>query len=346
MRCSTCSRGAPGPDPADRVEDGELRDALMTLSPLDREAVVLTAWFDLSSADAARALGVTPAAFRMRAARARRRLRAALTRPRDQGAPPMGNDRPMTSSPSARHPPAAADVDEDAFDASCWPACASSRSPRAAPSRAPSPCRCGRGRDPYRDRAVMSPAAPATSAAPRRPRPSAGPALADPPPGTILHVRSVETQGAQTTTREAGSRRTSPPPSARAPRAHTLRDLGRRALRPGDRQHRTTRQAAGRGRRKKGQGGGPKVATAGTPRTGKPGDEAMPAGDPVVDKVRILLEEGRMTVSGREIHNGTDTWAISLKPDVGRPVWTLWVSAADGKPSSCGSRRDASESRR
>ena len=69
---------APGPDPADRVEDAELRAALMALSPLDREAVVLTAWFDLPSADAARALGITPAAFRMRAARARRRLRAAL----------------------------------------------------------------------------------------------------------------------------------------------------------------------------------------------------------------------------------------------------------------------------
>jgi RNA polymerase sigma factor (sigma-70 family) len=68
----------PGPDPGDRVADGELRDALMALSPLDREAVVLTAWFDLSSDDAARALGITPAAFRMRASRARRRLRAAL----------------------------------------------------------------------------------------------------------------------------------------------------------------------------------------------------------------------------------------------------------------------------
>ena len=50
----------------------------MTLSPLDREAVVLTAWFDLSSEDAAQALGITPAAFRMRSARARRRLGAAL----------------------------------------------------------------------------------------------------------------------------------------------------------------------------------------------------------------------------------------------------------------------------
>jgi RNA polymerase sigma factor (sigma-70 family) len=68
----------PGPDPAEHIDDGALRDALMALSQLDREAVVLTAWFDLSSADAARALGITPAAFRMRTARARRRLRATL----------------------------------------------------------------------------------------------------------------------------------------------------------------------------------------------------------------------------------------------------------------------------
>jgi RNA polymerase sigma factor (sigma-70 family) len=69
---------ASGPDPADRISDCELRAALLELSPLDREAIVLTAWFDLSSADAAQALGITPAAFRMRAARARRRLRGAL----------------------------------------------------------------------------------------------------------------------------------------------------------------------------------------------------------------------------------------------------------------------------
>ena len=58
----------------------------MALSPLDREAVVLTAWFDLSSADAAQALGITPAAFRMRTARARRRLLAALNSTKTQGA--------------------------------------------------------------------------------------------------------------------------------------------------------------------------------------------------------------------------------------------------------------------
>ena len=66
-----------GADPAEQIADGALRAALLALSRLDREAVLLTAWFDLSSADAAQALGITPSAFRMRAARARRRLRAA-----------------------------------------------------------------------------------------------------------------------------------------------------------------------------------------------------------------------------------------------------------------------------
>ena len=51
------------------VDEHAFDAALLALSPLDREAVLLTAWFDLSSADAAQALGITPAAFRMRAAR-------------------------------------------------------------------------------------------------------------------------------------------------------------------------------------------------------------------------------------------------------------------------------------
>jgi hypothetical protein len=39
-----------------------------------------------------------------------------------------------------------------------------------------------------------------------------------------------------------------------------------------------------------------------------------------------------MVVTGREVHNGTEAWVISLRGDVGRPVWTLWVATADGKP--------------
>ncbi|MCW3063712.1 MAG: hypothetical protein JWN32_884, partial [Solirubrobacterales bacterium] len=89
---------------------------------------------------------------------------------------------------------------------------------------------------------------------------------------------------------------------------------------------------------------GAPVAAGGTPGHGKPGDNPMPAGDPIVDKVRLLMQQGRMVVTGRELHNGTSAWAISLKPAVGRPVWTLWVSAADGKTLELRDPgRDASE---
>ena len=39
-----------------------------------------------------------------------------------------------------------------------------------------------------------------------------------------------------------------------------------------------------------------------------------------------------MAVTGPENHNGTEAWAISLKQDAGRPAWTIWVYASDGKP--------------
>ncbi|RKQ90374.1 RNA polymerase sigma-70 factor (ECF subfamily) [Solirubrobacter pauli] len=67
------------PDPSELIDDVTLRSALLQLEPMDREALVLTAWLDLSGADAAHALGITPAAYRMRISRARRRLRAALS---------------------------------------------------------------------------------------------------------------------------------------------------------------------------------------------------------------------------------------------------------------------------
>jgi RNA polymerase sigma factor (sigma-70 family) len=58
--------------------DPELRRALLSLSPLDREALFLVAWEDLTPAQAARTLGINAAAFRVRLLRARRRLRARL----------------------------------------------------------------------------------------------------------------------------------------------------------------------------------------------------------------------------------------------------------------------------
>jgi RNA polymerase sigma-70 factor, ECF subfamily len=58
--------------------DPELGAALRSLSPLDREALLLVAWEDLTPAQAARSLGVNPTAFRVRLLRARRRLKAKL----------------------------------------------------------------------------------------------------------------------------------------------------------------------------------------------------------------------------------------------------------------------------
>jgi hypothetical protein len=146
-----------------------------------------------------------------------------------------------------------------------------------------------------------------------------------PPDATILHVRSVETMGGNT----------------------TIHEYWQSADHPG-----LQREAVH---------GSPSFETAGgaiydpatntiydgvesVPNAAKAGDGAKPAGaaklpvdenvvaDPVVRKVRTLLQAGRMTVTGREVHSGTDAWSISLKPDEGRPVWTLWVSAANGKP--------------
>jgi RNA polymerase sigma-70 factor (ECF subfamily) len=55
-----------------------LSQALRALSRLDQEALLLIAWEDLTPSRAAKALGINPAAFRVRLLRARRRLRASL----------------------------------------------------------------------------------------------------------------------------------------------------------------------------------------------------------------------------------------------------------------------------
>jgi RNA polymerase sigma factor (sigma-70 family) len=60
--------------------DPDLEQALRALSYDEREAVLLVAWDDLTPAQAARCLGITATAFRVRLHRARRRLRAALER--------------------------------------------------------------------------------------------------------------------------------------------------------------------------------------------------------------------------------------------------------------------------
>jgi DNA-directed RNA polymerase specialized sigma24 family protein len=58
--------------------DPELDRALRALGPVDREALLLVAWEDLTPTQAAHVLKLNPTAFRVRLLRARRRLRAAL----------------------------------------------------------------------------------------------------------------------------------------------------------------------------------------------------------------------------------------------------------------------------
>ena len=83
------------------------------------------------------------------------------------------------------------------------PACASSRSPAAAAFPAPSPCRWRRGVTLTATAVVMLGGGPGEVGGP-----SSAAAITQalhwlsPPAGTILHVRSVETQGGRTTTRE------------------------------------------------------------------------------------------------------------------------------------------------
>ncbi len=63
----------PEPPTASLELDPELEAALATLSSNDREALLLVAWEDLTPSAAAASLGISPAAFRVRLHRARRR---------------------------------------------------------------------------------------------------------------------------------------------------------------------------------------------------------------------------------------------------------------------------------
>ncbi len=58
--------------------DPQLATALSELSPVDREALLLTAWEELTPTEAARSLGINPTTFRVRLMRARRRVEARL----------------------------------------------------------------------------------------------------------------------------------------------------------------------------------------------------------------------------------------------------------------------------
>jgi len=65
-------------EPEVQILDPELARCLRALSARDREALLLVAWEDLTPALAARSLGVSQAAFRVRLHRGRKRLRRLL----------------------------------------------------------------------------------------------------------------------------------------------------------------------------------------------------------------------------------------------------------------------------
>ncbi len=70
----------------DATEQGDpgLRRALQQMSVADREALALVAWDGLTPTQAARSIGCSPVAFRVRLHRARRRLERALQHEDDE----------------------------------------------------------------------------------------------------------------------------------------------------------------------------------------------------------------------------------------------------------------------
>ena len=146
-----------------------------------------------------------------------------------------------------------------------------------------------------------------------------------PAPDQVLHARSVETQGGRTTTREVWQSSDDPSDARlRVEQATLAYETAGDALYD------------------------PATNTIYDPPADKGGksrnDPTLESGDPIVAKVRYLLSEGHMAVTGPESHDGTEAWRISLKQDAGRPVWTIWVSTANGKPLELSDPgRDANE---
>jgi hypothetical protein len=172
----------------------------------------------------------------------------------------------------------------------------------------------------------------------------------DPPAGSALHARSVTASGGATAVRELWQSADDPAQERFAYRDdRTAYELGPEGFYdPADdtiyhgeyaplpeRKPEAQPPADARKRalaRDKPRSTGPAkdATTAGTKEQAALG--SLPAGDPIVIKVRMLLQDGRAHVRTRETHAGVDAWAIALADGLDRPAWTLWVAAADGRP--------------
>ncbi len=83
---------AERPASADSGGGAPILEALSRLVAGDQEVLMLVAWDGLRSVEAARVLGCSPVAFRIRLHRARRRLAQALTEVRDMADPAPAPD--------------------------------------------------------------------------------------------------------------------------------------------------------------------------------------------------------------------------------------------------------------
>ena len=98
---ATRGRGVAAPEPAQQVAERlAVLAALASLRPNDQEALRLIAWEQLDAAAAARAMGCSTAAFRVRLHRARHRLARALGQADDPG-----GDDPDAVTTSSAFPP-------------------------------------------------------------------------------------------------------------------------------------------------------------------------------------------------------------------------------------------------
>jgi hypothetical protein len=178
----------------------------------------------------------------------------------------------------------------------------------------------------------------------------------DPPQGSTLHVRSVATSGTTTTVRELWQSADDPRDERFAYRdERTAYEVEQGAFydpatdtiykgdyapepmsRPKPRDGKPAEDPAAADEKAKAPDDSAQRTQPANPsgdqKAKAPHGDDLPAGDPMVIKIRMLLQEGRAAVGDRATHDGVDAFPITLGQGLGRPQWTLWVSADDGHP--------------
>lgn len=232
----------------------------------------------------------------------------------------MEHDQLTTRLRAAR--PAATMVDPDAFDAALLDRLRRQPTPQRGARRSRRALTAGGGV------AAIATVLALFGGSPSGPTPAAAVTQAlhwlNPPAGTILHTLSIATQGGHTTTLEMWQAADHPATERlRYGGDPTYETAGAAVYDPSTNAiYLGTADAPPSPSGKAKLGAGRVDAKVGT----------LLPGDPIVEKVRTLLQDGDMTVGSEETHDGTPAFPISLNADAGRPIWTLWVSETDGRP--------------